>query len=70
MRVRYQVIQMMCAMFGDCLLSYMFTELLCSFCTEIDIPTLKYLARYTGFYTGIFYCIMEPQFNYCLICEV
>ena len=34
-------------MFGDCLLNYMFTKFLCSFCTEIDIPTLKYLARYT-----------------------
>ena len=37
----------MCYMFRDCLLNYMFAKFLCSFCTEIDIPTLKYLARYT-----------------------
>ena len=37
-------IQTMCAMLGD---YHIFTKLLCSFFTKIDIPTLKYLARYT-----------------------
>ena len=50
-------------------LSYMFTKFLCLFCTEIDIPTLKYLARYKGL-SSTFYCIMQPQFSYCMICEV
>ena len=26
----------------------MFTKILCALSTEIDIPTVKYLARYTG----------------------
>ena len=60
--VSHQVIQMMCAIFGDCLLSYMFAKFLCSFCTEIGIPTLKYLASYRGF-NSIFYCIMQLQFS-------
>ena len=38
-----------CVLFGDCLISYRLTKCLCSFCTEIDIPTLKCLARHTGF---------------------
>ena len=59
---------MMRAMFGDCLLSYMLTKFLCSFCTEIDIPTLNYRARYTDV-NSIFYWIMQPQFSYFLICE-
>ena len=42
--ISHQVIQMMCAMFGDC---HMFTKVLCSFCTEIDMDTLKYQAKYT-----------------------
>ena len=43
----------------------MLTKMLCSLCTEIDIPTLKYLARCTGL-SSIFE-IMQPQFSYCLI---
>ena len=35
-----------CVLFGDCLISYTLTKCLCSFCTEIDIPTLKYLAKH------------------------
>ena len=27
---------------------HMIMKILCSLCTQIDIPTLKYLARYTG----------------------
>ena len=34
----------------------------------MDIPTLKYLTRYTGL-NSIFDSIMQPQFSYyCLIC--
>ena len=56
MHLSHQVIDMMCAMFGDCLLSSLLAKFLCSFGTEIDIPTLKYLERYTGL-NSIFYCI-------------
>ena len=56
MHVSHQAIEVMCAVFGDCLLGYMFTKFLCSFCTEINIPTLKYLARYTAL-NSIFYCM-------------
>ena len=38
----HQVIQIMCAMFGD---YHMFKKLLCSFCTEIYMSTLNFLAR-------------------------
>ena len=65
--VSHQVMQMMCHIFGDCLKSYMFTKFSCSFCTEIDIATLKYVAKYTGI-NNTFDCIMQPQFSYCLIC--
>ena len=62
---------MMCAMFGDCLISYkMLTKFYADnvhFTQKIVIPTLKYLARYTGL-NSIFDCIMQPQFSYCLIC--
>ena len=30
------------------IVSYMFMKILCLLCTEIDKPTLKYPARYTG----------------------
>ena len=43
MHVGNKIIQMMGGMCGDCLLGYMFAKVLCSFCTEIDIPTLVYL---------------------------
>ena len=60
---RHCIIQRMCAsyMFGDC---YMFTKIICSLCTEIDKPALKYLARYTGL-KSIFDWI-TPQFSYFL----
>ena len=43
-------------------------KILCSFYTEIDIPTLKYLVRYTGL-NSIFDCIKQLHFSSrCLIC--
>ena len=41
----------MCA---DCLTSYTLTKCLCSFCTEIDISTLRYTARHKGLTISIF----------------
>ena len=37
--------EMMYAIFGN---YHIFTKILCSLWTEQDIPSLKYLARYTG----------------------
>ena len=59
----HQIIQMMCAMFGDC---HMFPKLSCSFFTKMDIPILKHLARHKGF-NSIFDWITQPQLSYCLI---
>ena len=56
MHLSHQAIEMMYVMFWDCFLSSLFTKFLCLFGTEIDIPSLKYLARYTGL-NSIFYCI-------------
>ena len=37
--------EMVCSIFGN---YHMFSKILYSLCTEQDIPSLKYLARYTG----------------------
>ena len=41
------------------LAEFKFTQILCSLCTEVDIRTFKYLARYTGL-NDIFDCLMQP----------
>ena len=38
----------------------MLTECLCSFCTEIDIPTLKYLARHADRPQLVFFTAIMP----------
>ena len=52
------IIQVMFAVWG-CLKSYTLTKFLCSFCTEVDILNLKYLARYMAS-ISIFDCIIMP----------
>ena len=53
--------EMICAMSdGDC---HMLTKILSWLCTEIDIPTLKYLARYTGLAIVSLTEITQQQFR-------
>ena len=47
------------------IVSNVFTKMLCSLCTEIYKPALKYLARYTGL-NNTFEWITQPQFSYML----